>query len=69
MMSKSGCWKTGRCATRWSCDLLMVELDSNEVATAVARGNVRGQTAPNHAGIIKTIACATLIAHRSPATG
>ncbi len=50
------------------CDLLNVELVSNEVATAIARGNVRGQTAPDHAGNIKTIACELLVAHRSPVT-
>ena len=43
------------------CDLLNVELVSNEVATAIARGNVRGETAPDRAGNIKTIACEVLV--------
>ncbi len=51
------------------CDLLMVTLESNQVVEAVARGHVRGRTAPNLAGVIKTIVCSTLTAHRSPATG
>jgi lipopolysaccharide export system protein LptA len=49
-------------------DRLDVELVSNEVKTAVARGHVRGETAPDKFGRIKTIACATLTAHRSPET-
>ncbi|MGA2175333.1 MAG: hypothetical protein ABSH38_10165 [Verrucomicrobiota bacterium] len=52
-----------------ACDLLVVTLESNQVVEAVARGHVRGQTAPNFAGVIKTISCAVLTAHRSPATG
>jgi lipopolysaccharide export system protein LptA len=51
-----------------NCDLLKVELVSNEVATAVARGNVRGETAPDRNGNIKTIVCEALIGHRSPVT-
>jgi lipopolysaccharide export system protein LptA len=50
------------------CDLLNVELVSNEVATTIARGSVRGETAPDRAGNVKTIACETLVAHRSPVT-
>jgi lipopolysaccharide export system protein LptA len=50
------------------CDLLNVELVSNEVATATARGNVRGETEPDRVGNVKTISCDTLIAHRSPTT-
>jgi lipopolysaccharide export system protein LptA len=49
-------------------DLLNVELVSNEVATAIARGHVRGETAPDRGGIVKTIVSETLTAHRSPAT-
>jgi lipopolysaccharide export system protein LptA len=51
-----------------NCDLLNVELVSNEVATAIARGNVRGETAPDRNGNIKTIVCETLVGHRSPIT-
>jgi lipopolysaccharide export system protein LptA len=49
-------------------DKLDVELYSNEVKTAVARGHVRGETAPDKLGRIKTIACVTLTAHRSTVT-
>jgi lipopolysaccharide export system protein LptA len=49
-------------------DKLDVELLSNEVKTAVARGHVQGETAPDKLGRIKTIACVKLTAHRSPAT-
>jgi lipopolysaccharide export system protein LptA len=52
-----------------ACDLLNVELVSNQVAAAVAIGNVRGQTAPGKTGVVKTIVCDILTAHRSPATG
>src|ERR1700677_4159397 len=51
------------------CDLLHVTLVSNQVETAIARGRVRGQTAPGPTGIVKTISCETLTVHRSPATG
>jgi len=50
------------------CDRLDIDLVSNEAVTAVARGNVRGETAPDRAGAVKTITCATLTAHRSPVT-
>jgi lipopolysaccharide export system protein LptA len=50
------------------CNRLDIELVSNEAVTAVARGNVRGESAPNFAGVRKTITCATLTAHRSPVT-
>ena len=50
------------------CDLLNVELVSNEVAAAIARGNVRGETAPDRAGNVKTIVCEVLVGHRSPTT-
>ena len=52
-----------------TCDLLVVTLESNQVVQGVARGHVRGQTAPNRAGVVKTISCATLTGRRSPATG
>jgi lipopolysaccharide export system protein LptA len=50
------------------CDVLNVEMLRNEVATAIAHGHVRGKTAPDRAGTVKTIACETLTAHRSPTT-
>jgi lipopolysaccharide export system protein LptA len=49
-------------------DQLDVELFTNEVKSAVARGHVRGETAPDKFGRIKTISCDTLTAHRSLAT-
>jgi lipopolysaccharide export system protein LptA len=49
-------------------DKLEVEFVSNEVKTAVARGHVQGETAPDKFGRIKTLACVTLTYHRSPAT-
>jgi lipopolysaccharide export system protein LptA len=51
-----------------NADQLNVELFSNEVKTAVARGHARGETAPDKFGRIKTVDCDTLTAHRSPAT-
>jgi lipopolysaccharide transport protein LptA len=50
------------------CDLLHVELVSNEVAAATATGNVRGETAPDRNGAVKTISCERLTGHRSPVT-
>ena len=48
-------------------DKLDVELFSNEVKTAVARGHVQGETAPDKFGHTKTnIDCDTLTAHRNP---
>jgi lipopolysaccharide export system protein LptA len=49
-------------------DKLNVELSSNEVKTAIARGHVQGETAPDKFGRIKTIACADLTVNRSLAT-
>jgi lipopolysaccharide export system protein LptA len=49
-------------------DKLDVELISNDVKTAVARGHVQGETAPDKLGRIKTINCVKLTANRSPAT-
>jgi hypothetical protein len=49
-------------------DKLDVELISNEVKTAIARGHVHGETAPDKFGRIKTIDCVKLTAHRSPIT-
>jgi len=50
-------------------DFLEADLVSNQVKTAVAQGDVRGQTAPDQHGNIKTVACGTLTLHRSPANG
>jgi lipopolysaccharide export system protein LptA len=58
----------GALRDRLASDLLEVELFSNEVKTAVATGHVYGETAPDNAGRIKTIACEVLTAHRSPVT-
>jgi lipopolysaccharide export system protein LptA len=49
-------------------DKLDVELFSNEVKSAVARGHVQGETAPDKFGRVKTIACVKLTVHRSLAT-
>jgi lipopolysaccharide export system protein LptA len=49
-------------------DKLDVQLFSNEVKTAVARGHVQGETVPDKVGRIKTIECDTLTAHRNPVT-
>jgi lipopolysaccharide export system protein LptA len=49
-------------------DQLDVELVSNEVKTATARGHVQGETAPDKFGRIKTVDCDTLIAHHNPVT-
>jgi lipopolysaccharide export system protein LptA len=49
-------------------DKLDVEMMSNTVKTAIARGHVEGETAPDKLGRIDTIACETLTAHNNPAT-
>ena len=49
-------------------DKLDVELFTNEIKTAIARGHVQGETAPDKLGRIKTIACVKLTGHRSLAT-
>jgi lipopolysaccharide export system protein LptA len=41
----------------------------NQTILVVARGEVRAETAPDAAGIIRTISCGVLTARRSPATG
>jgi lipopolysaccharide export system protein LptA len=49
--------------------VLLVYLDSsNKVETAVARGNVRAETAADAQGVKKTISCGALTAHFSPLT-
>jgi lipopolysaccharide export system protein LptA len=47
---------------------LDVELLNNQVKTAVATGQVQGETTPDLMGRIKTIACDTLTAHNNPST-
>jgi hypothetical protein len=49
-------------------DKLDVELVSNDVKSAIARGHVQGETAPDKLGRIKTITCVKLTANRSPAS-
>jgi lipopolysaccharide export system protein LptA len=51
-----------------NADQLNVELFSNEVKTAIARGHAQGETAPDKFGRIKTVTCDTLTAHRSTVT-
>ncbi len=58
----------GALRDRLDCDLLNVEIFSNEVTTAIAHGRVRGETAPDRLGNVKTISCELLLAHRSLTT-
>jgi lipopolysaccharide export system protein LptA len=51
------------------CSLLRLNLSNNQVESAFASGQVRGETAPDAAGVIKTIACEALDAFNSPVTG
>jgi lipopolysaccharide export system protein LptA len=48
-------------------DKLDLDLVSNQVKTAVARGHVQGESAPDKLGRIKTITCDTLTAHNNTA--
>jgi hypothetical protein len=48
-----------------NCDLLTVQLTDNQVESAFASGGVRGETAPDAFGVIKTITCEQLNAYRS----
>ena len=52
-----------------NCDLLTLHLTNNKVESAVAVGEVHGETAPDKAGVVKTIACGQLNAYLSPVTG
>ncbi len=52
-----------------NCALLTINLASNKVHSAFASGNVHGETAPDTAGMIKTIACEQLNAYLSSMTG
>ncbi len=49
--------------------LLTVDIISNKIKSAVATGDVRGETAPDAAGARKTLRCDTLTAHRNIDTG
>jgi len=49
--------------------LLTVNIVSNKIQSAVATGDVRGETAPDAAGARKTLRCAILTAHRNITTG
>lgn len=62
-------FESNRLRDALDCDHLRVTLVSNQVETAVARGSVRGRTAPDAGGIVKTISCQTLTVNRTPATG
>jgi lipopolysaccharide export system protein LptA len=52
-----------------NCALLTLNLASNKVESAFAFGNVHGETAPDAAGVVKTIACEQLNAFLSTTTG
>lgn len=51
-----------------NCDLLTLKLISNQVESAYASGDVHGKTAPDKAGVVKTIACRQLNGYVSPTT-
>lgn len=51
------------------CVLLTVNLTNNQVESAFASGQVHAVTAPDAAGVVKTIACQQLNAYRSIRTG
>jgi lipopolysaccharide export system protein LptA len=61
--------ENGRLRDTLNCLLLTLALTNNQVESAFASGNVRGETAPDAAGLIKTIACERLNAYRSVQTG
>jgi lipopolysaccharide export system protein LptA len=65
---KSRLFEDGALRDTLTCDKLDVELFTNEVKTAIARGHVQGETAADKQGRIQTIACDKLTAHRSLAT-
>jgi len=52
-----------------NCDLLILNLTNNQVQSGSAIGNVSGETAPNLAGVFKTITCAQLNGWRNVKTG
>jgi len=58
-----------RLQDKLDCTLLMLDLTNNKVERAFASGNVHGETAPDKAGVIKTINCEQLIASLSVTTG
>jgi lipopolysaccharide export system protein LptA len=61
--------ENGRLRDTLNCVLLTLELAGNQVENAFARGQVHGETAPDASGLIKTITCERLNAHRSIQTG
>ena len=52
-----------------SCAHLTIHMVNNKLESAFARGDVRGETAPDASGLIKTIACQRLNAYLSVVTG
>jgi lipopolysaccharide export system protein LptA len=61
--------ETNSLRDKLNCDHLTVNLVSNQVESAFARGDVHGETAPDLSGNVKTIACERLNAYRSVKTG
>jgi lipopolysaccharide export system protein LptA len=51
------------------CALLTIDLTNNQVESAFAFGHVHGETAPDAAGVFKTITCEQLNTYRSVKTG
>lgn len=58
-----------RVKDKLNCDLLTVNLTSNQPESGFAAGHVYGETAPDKSGIVKTITCAQLDAWRNIKTG
>lgn len=54
-----------RLQEKLNCDLLTLELTNNQMRAAYASGHVYGETAPDAAGVVKTIRCRQLNAYRS----
>jgi hypothetical protein len=52
-----------------SSHLLTTIMVSNKIQSAIAQGDVRGETVPDVSGVTKTLACETLTAWRSIITG
>jgi lipopolysaccharide export system protein LptA len=61
--------QNGQLRDTLDCDLLTVGLTNNQVENGSAFGDVHGETAPDAAGLIKTIVCGQLNAWRSVKTG
>jgi lipopolysaccharide export system protein LptA len=58
-----------RMQDKLDCAVLTLNLTNNKVESAFARESVRGETAPDQAGVFKTISCERLNAYCSPVTG